>query len=367
MSLQAAAAVALGEAAGTLGAVGTQVQKAADAGQVMLSQAQTGKNPIFKINPPEANDPSGYAEDDEAIARGANRWLVTVTESVRTILDEVKNQTAAKLEDSEISPAFLTPGEAGFANRFAKTMADIGRAVTALTLEKDEGHQVDRVAETKVVGGKVAFIQGGTAAYLEGPLAIVNGRLAVLKGAQTLIDAGDHLVRADNELHRVKVYAVSAEGIDEIIDGKRIAVAKDDIKFLQESGEGSITLQAGDDFIVKSLAGNVVLHSSQDMELTASGAMTLLAASMEHKAVGTYKVEAASIEFNAAGLIRMQTGGPPAAASAPTADTVHPVAIDAIAADKADRKPGMLFETAFGRNPAGANLPRISPSGDTNR
>lgn len=356
MSIESAAALALSESSALMGKANQQVQKTADTVQVAVAQQQTGKNPIFKINPPSENNPAAYVEDDESIVRGAGKWAAKVLGMINASLADVREQAVQKIVDSQIDPTYLTPGTSAFGKRYAKLMADLNRTATAINLQKDEGHKLNKTAEMLVNIAKGFYTQAGSVIYDEAPLVISSGRLVARRGATVLDEADDILSRSQTETRRTNVYTLVAKRLVQTVgsDGF-VFTSKGDAKIIAASGK-SILLQAGKDVTLR--ADQVKLQSNQDTAIEAAGNMSL-------KASAGFTAETSGNVNIKGGMIFLGNGG--TGPGTITNDTVTAPDVTDVAANQPDRKPGLLLETALGRNPAGANPPRTSPDEVTSR
>ena len=371
MALLDGAATAIGELATTTQAVGNQVSTNARALNALNSQLQTGKNPAFKINPPSSNDPSLYKDDDTALARGSVSHLTDVMGFLKSALEDVHNNASKKVTDSQADPDFTQTGDTKLSTRLSKTLNDIARSVTALTLQKDQGHTVEKTAETLVKLAKSIYNQAGSTIYNEAPMVINSGRLVTNRAALILNESSDNLTKADNEVHRVNKYVLSSNKLFQLVSSDAVIAVGGHCKIIQRDSSKEILIQAGKDLNLKALNGKCLVQTSGDTKIEAGGNAQILGNSgAKLESPATIDITAgATLNMGAAGIVNIagvivnlgnSPAAPPGPATAPVQDSIAPQNIDQIEVNKADKKPAILVETRIGLNPPGVLPRRIS-------
>lgn len=421
MGLEQASAVALAETSGMVSSTATQVQTNTQAAGALSSQSLTGKHPSFKLNPASRNNPSLYVEDDEAIGRGVTSWTADVLNSVRRSASDVFNNTARQLLATAVDPAFMTPGPGltpglGTPHRVAQVFNNLARSVVALTNTKGEGNQVEKATEALVKAGKLVYLQGGSALYLEAPFVVQSGQMVVQRGKNVMVEAGDHMVRAESELHRVNHFVIASGRItqivtDDVVVAQGAGVTKPtggSYKVVQTLPGSDIQFQAGKDFKIKTLTGGFSANSTGVIALTSLAGITV--GSPVSVAVTGTQVDIQAIldgsftaggqlTLGAMGTASLMAGGglflgstglvtingplvqlgmgamsPPASVpELPVADLVPDTVLPPtgtllpLVPTFPDKGPAPSVETKAGRNPSNVNLPRQTKMGDRNR
>jgi hypothetical protein len=315
--------------------------------------------------------------------------MVKTLERVRLSLEDIYNKASKKVVDSHLDDDFLSTSGPKFADRFAKVMKDVGRIVTAVAGHKGQGHSVQKNSEVLVNLSKVTHNQAGSVIYNEAPVVMSSGRVVVTRGATAVTEVADALVKADTEQHRVNHYVISAGKVSKLVTGDDLQVVDGHYKRIQKSSSKDSILQAGRDFIAKTIHGAVKLLSKttftveaqQAIKISTGASVTLEGSTMSLTSGGSMTIGSAGVmtlvgsvvNIQAAGVINLGGGSPPsppAAPSAPTEDTLSPqssTSIPAIDATGSDNKPGVIMSTRPGLNPAGAVPLRVNKNDEANR
>jgi hypothetical protein len=374
MGLLEGAASAIAEASSLKESVTTQVDMAARTLNVLSSQLTTGKNPAYKINPPTKNDPSQYEEDNTAIARGGQLHLVELLGFLKDGLQDVIDNSAKKVEESEMDSDYLETGDDKLATRVAKSLTDISRSLASTNLQKGQGHTVEKTAETLVKLAKSVYTQAGSTIYNEAPFIVNTARLVTNRGVQIFNEATDIFTKADNYISRVNTAVLTAQKVYQLVAEDNIIAVGGTVKLLQNDSGKDTIIQAGRDLGLKALNGKVLVQAKTDVDIQANGALKMKgdssaklesASTIDITAGANLNMGSAAITNIAGVIVNIGTSAPtaPSTNSDPVEESESPVDITQIPLEISDKKPAILVETRIGLNPPGV-LPRRSNKKD---